>query len=46
MRTVIGIAICAVLFVIYGLLRNHGCAGHCTGCTNSCERSKGLNHHV
>jgi len=32
------IVVCAVLFVIYGLLPHRGCTGHCAGCTGSCGR--------
>jgi hypothetical protein len=33
-----GIAIGAVLFALYGLVRNYGCTGSCNGCSNSCDR--------
>lgn len=36
--TAIAILIGAALFVVFGLLPNRGCDGHCTGCGNSCER--------
>ena len=35
-----GIAIGALLFALYGLVRIRSCAGHCTGCSNSCERNE------
>jgi hypothetical protein len=41
MRTAIGIVMCAVLFALYGLVRGHGCAGHCEGCSLSCKRFEG-----
>ncbi len=40
MHTIIGIIMCAVLFALYGLVRNYGCAGHCHGCSNACARSE------
>ena len=36
MATIYGIIVCAVLFALYGLVRNYGCAGHCHGCSNAC----------
>lgn len=40
MQAIIGVALCAVLFVLYGLLPHRGCTGHCAGCTGSCGRYK------
>jgi hypothetical protein len=41
MNTLIGIIVCAVLFALYGLVREHGCTGSCHGCsTGSCARTE------
>jgi hypothetical protein len=39
-ETILGVVICAVLFVVFGLLPHRGCTGHCAGCTGSCGRYK------
>jgi len=39
-QAVLAVVICAVLFVVYGLLPHRGCTGHCAGCTGSCGRYK------
>ena len=39
-ETILGVVICAVLFVVFGLLPHRGCTGHCVGCTGSCGRYK------
>ncbi len=46
-QTAIAIALCAGLFVLFGLFPYRGCTGHCAGCTGSCGRheEKG-EHHV
>ncbi len=36
--TLIGILLCAGLFVLFGLVPYRGCTGHCAGCTGSCGR--------
>lgn len=39
--TLIGIIICAVLFALYGLVRDYGCTGgSCGSCSGSCERNQ------
>ena len=40
MQTILGIVLCAGLFVLFGLVPYRGCTGHCAGCTNSCGRYK------
>ncbi len=45
METVLSVIICAILFALFGLVRHRSCAGHCEGCTSSCGRLKGLDHH-
>jgi len=40
-----GIAIGALLFALYGLVRIKRCAGHCTGCSDSCDRLERHAHH-
>ena len=42
---IIGVVICAALFMLYGLLPHRGCTGHCAGCSASCWRFKGDDHH-
>lgn len=42
---IIGVVICALLFVLYGLFPHRGCTGHCAGCTGSCGRYQGEDHH-
>jgi hypothetical protein len=42
---VLGVVICAALFVVFGLLPHRGCTGHCAGCTGSCGRYKEDIHH-
>ncbi len=37
---ILGVVICAALFVVFGLLPHRGCTGHCAGCTGSCGRYK------
>lgn len=44
MNTILGIFVCAVLFALYGLVRNHGCVGHCHGCSNACARHERHTH--
>ena len=36
--TVIAVALCAGMFVMFGLLPHRDCSGHCSGCGRSCER--------
>jgi hypothetical protein len=36
--TILAVALCALLFVIFGLVPYRGCTGHCAGCTGSCGR--------
>lgn len=36
LKSLLGIVIAAVLFALYGLVRNYGCVGHCHGCSNAC----------
>lgn len=45
MDALTGIAIGALLFALYGLVRIRSCAGHCTGCSNSCDRHERHAHH-
>jgi len=45
LSTVIGIVMCAVLFALYGLVRSHGCNGHCHGCSNACVLHERPSHH-
>jgi hypothetical protein len=45
MSTLLSIVICAILFALFGLVRYRGCAGHCEGCTSSCDRLKRVDHH-
>ena len=45
LSTIIGIVMCAVLFALYGLVRHHGCAGHCQGCSNACVFHERPLHH-
>jgi len=42
---VLGIALCAILFMIHGLFPHKGCTGHCAGCTGSCGRLDQGDHH-
>jgi hypothetical protein len=37
-QLIIGVVLCAALFVLHGLLPHRGCTGHCAGCTGSCGR--------
>ena len=40
METVIGVVLCAALFVIFTVLSpKHECSGHCGACTGACERA-------
>lgn len=40
-----GIAIGAVLFALYGLVRTNSCASQCNhGCSNSCDRHERQAH--
>lgn len=39
-QVILAVVVCAVLFVVHGLLPHRGCTGHCAGCTGSCGRYK------
>lgn len=39
-----GIAIGALLFALYGLVRIRSCAGHCNGCSNACASHERHSH--
>ncbi len=43
---IIGIALCAGLFMLFGLVRQRACNGGCAGCTASCERHEEGKGHV
>ncbi len=45
METVVAIVICAILFAVFGLVQQRGCAGHCAGCTSACGRFERHEHH-
>ena len=45
MNALIGIVICALLFALYGFVKQRGCNGHCAGCLGACGRSEGTDHH-
>lgn len=44
MSTILAIGTTALLFALFGLVRQRGCGGHCGGCSNSCSHYTGEHH--
>jgi hypothetical protein len=42
---IIGTALMAALFVLFGAIKYRGCTGHCAGCTGACGRYTDGDHH-
>jgi hypothetical protein len=45
MDIVVGIALMAMLFALFGAIKYRGCTGHCAGCTGACGRNTDGVHH-
>jgi hypothetical protein len=42
---IVGIALTAMLFALFGAIKYRGCTGHCAGCTGACGRNTdGVDH--
>lgn len=45
-EVVVGVALAAGLFALFGAVGYRGCTGHCPGCAGTCDRFGGGDQHV